>query len=58
MFKNGNVLKKMSSILMAVIVCVTPVMSGYAAESFENSGVEEIRGGVLKPLILDMVRMI
>lgn len=50
-------LKKVSSILMAVIVCVTPVTSGYAAESFENSGADEIRG-VLKPLILDMVRMI
>ncbi len=49
MFKNYNVLKKMSSILMSVIVCVTPVMSGYAAESFENSGADEIRGGVLKP---------
>lgn len=38
-------LKKVSSILMAVIVCVTPVTSGYAAESFENSGADEIRGG-------------
>ena len=58
MFKNCNVLKKMSSILMSVIVCVTPVMSGYAAESFENSGADEIRGGVLKPLMLDMVRIV
>lgn len=58
MFKNYNVKKKMSSILTAVIVCVTPVMSGYAAESFENSDTDEIRGGVLKPLMLDMVRIV
>lgn len=45
MFKESNVLKKMSAILISVMVCSTSVISGYADESLENSSVEEIRGG-------------
>ena len=45
MSKKHNVVKKMSSILMAVLLCGTSAMSGYAAESLENSGVDGVRGG-------------
>lgn len=45
MFKRSNIVKKMSAILMSVIVCSTSVMSGYADESLENSDMSEIRGG-------------
>ncbi len=44
MFKKHDVVKKMSSILMAVILCSTSAMSGYADESLENSGVDSVRG--------------
>lgn len=40
-----NAVKKMSAILMSVIVCSTSVMSGYADESLENTGFGELRGG-------------
>lgn len=45
MFKRCDIVKKVSSILMATIVFSTFAMSGYAAESIENSSVVGIRGG-------------
>ena len=54
-----NVVKKMSAILMSVLICSTSAMSGYAAERFENTGLDEVRG-VLKPsrMMLAMRKMI
>ncbi len=44
MFKEWNVLKKISAILMSLIVCSILAISGYATEILENSAVDEIRG--------------
>ena len=44
MFKRSNIVKKISAILMSVIVCSTSAISGYASESFENSSTDELGG--------------